>query len=117
VAGTGYAGAGGSAAQIADAIRNGEGVVVIHGVDHERNGTDDVSLPRGVSELDPGLPADAPTRRCAGSCADPASTTLTAAGSRARRVGRAVPACARRRARVAPGGAARSGTGRARPGA
>jgi hypothetical protein len=61
VAGTGYPGAEGlgTAAQIAEAIRDGEGVVVIHGIDHDGNGTYNVSDPEGVSELDPTLPAEA----------------------------------------------------------
>ena len=61
VAGTGYPGAEGlgTAAQIAEAIRDGEGVVVIHGIDYDGNGTYNVSDPEGVSELDPTLPAEA----------------------------------------------------------
>ena len=61
VAGTGYPGAEGlgTAAQIADAIRNGEGVVVIHGNDYDGNGTYNLSDPEGASELDPTLPAEA----------------------------------------------------------
>jgi len=61
VAGTGYPGAEGrgTAAQIAEAIRDGEGVVVIHGNDYDGNGTYNVSDPEGVSELDPALPAEA----------------------------------------------------------
>lgn len=58
VAGTGYTGAGGSAKQIADSIREGEGVVVIHGVDYNGNGIYDFEG-RGASELDPNLPAEA----------------------------------------------------------
>jgi len=55
VAGTGYTGGGGTAKQIADAIRDGEGVVVIHGADLNGNGTYD-----GVpSTLDPSLPREA----------------------------------------------------------
>ena len=38
VAGTGYSGGGGTAKQIADSIREGEGVLVIHGVDYNGNG-------------------------------------------------------------------------------
>jgi hypothetical protein len=60
VAGTGYPGAGGTgtAKQIADAIRAGEGVVVIHGVDYNHNGQYDFAS-AGASELDPSLPAEA----------------------------------------------------------
>ena len=55
VAGTGYTGGGGTAKQIADAIRDGEGVVVVHGADLNGNGTYD-----GVaSTLDPSLPREA----------------------------------------------------------
>ena len=61
VAGTGYPGADGTgtAKQIADAIRAGEGVLVIHGVDYDGNGTYNFSDPEGASELDPNLPAEA----------------------------------------------------------
>jgi hypothetical protein len=61
VAGTGYPGAEGTgtAKQIADAIRDGEGVLVIHGVDYDGNGTYNFSDPEGASELDPNLPAEA----------------------------------------------------------
>ncbi len=58
VAGTGYTGGGGTAKQIADAIRAGEGVVVIHGVDYNGNGIYDFDG-AGASELDPNLPAEA----------------------------------------------------------
>lgn len=60
VAGTGYPGAGGTgtAKEIADAIRDGEGVVVIHGVDYNHNGEYDFAS-AGASELDPSLPAEA----------------------------------------------------------
>ncbi|MEO7374540.1 MAG: hypothetical protein ABIW36_11680 [Terrimesophilobacter sp.] len=57
VAGTGFAGADGTAKQIADAIRAGEGVVVIHGIDYDGDGA--YSNSRGASELDPTLPAEA----------------------------------------------------------
>ncbi|MBT2594547.1 hypothetical protein [Arthrobacter sp. ISL-72] len=61
VAGTGYPGAGGlgTAKQIADSIREGEGVLVIHGLDYDGNGTYNVSNPEGASELNPNLPAEA----------------------------------------------------------
>ena len=60
VAGTGYPGAdgAGTAKQIADAIRDGEGVVVIHGVDYNGNGMYDFDS-AGASELDPNLPREA----------------------------------------------------------
>ena len=57
VAGTGYSGGGGTAKQIADAVRDGEGVLVIHGVDYNGNGIYDFGA--GASELDPSLPAEA----------------------------------------------------------
>ncbi len=56
VSGTGYTGGSGTAKQIADAIRDGEGVVVIHGVDHDGNGVYDGDA---RSELDPSLPREA----------------------------------------------------------
>jgi len=61
VAGTGYPGAGGlgTAKQIADSIREGEGVLVIHGVDYDGNGTYNFSDPEAASELNPNLPAEA----------------------------------------------------------
>ncbi|MBT2538470.1 hypothetical protein [Arthrobacter sp. ISL-69] len=63
VAGTGYPGAGGTgtgtAKQIAEAVRNGEGVLVIHGLDYDENGRYNFSNPEGASELDPSLPAEA----------------------------------------------------------
>jgi hypothetical protein len=59
VAGTGYNGGGGTAKQIADSVREGEGVVVIHGIDYDGNGTYNFSNPEGASELDPNLPAEA----------------------------------------------------------
>lgn len=60
VAGTGYPGAdgAGSAREIAEAIRAGEGVVVIHGIDYDGNGMYSLSE-EGASELDPALPAEA----------------------------------------------------------
>lgn len=56
---TGYDGPNGrgTAAEIAASIRDGEGVVVIHGVDYNGNGVYDFSA--GASELDPSLPAEA----------------------------------------------------------
>ncbi|TFB97440.1 hypothetical protein E3O42_15945 [Cryobacterium adonitolivorans] len=59
VAGTGYPGPNGTgtAKEIADSIRDGEGVVVIHGVDYNGNGSYDFGA--GESELDPTLPAEA----------------------------------------------------------
>ncbi|MFD3444392.1 hypothetical protein ACFDTO_07320 [Microbacteriaceae bacterium 4G12] len=61
VAGTGYPGADGTgtAKQIAEAVRDGEGVVVIHGQDYDGNGSYNFSNPEGASELDPTLPAEA----------------------------------------------------------
>ena len=60
VAGTGYSGPDGrgTAKEIADSIREGEGVVVIHGIDYNGNGMYDFS-DEGASELDPNLPAEA----------------------------------------------------------
>ena len=58
VAGTGYSGGGGTAKQIADSVRDGEGVLVIHGVDYNDNGIYDFEG-AGASELDPNLPAEA----------------------------------------------------------
>ncbi len=60
VAGTGYSGPDGrgTAKQIADSIRDGEGVVVIHGIDYNGSGMYDFS-DEGASELDPNLPAEA----------------------------------------------------------
>ncbi|MFC5932120.1 hypothetical protein [Cryobacterium melibiosiphilum] len=59
VAGTGYPGPDGTgtAKEIAESIREGEGVVVIHGIDYNGNGEYDFSA--GASELDPNLPAEA----------------------------------------------------------
>jgi Cu/Zn superoxide dismutase len=61
VAGTGYPGAGGlgTAKQIADSIKDGEGVLVIHGLDYDGNGTYNFSDPEGGSELRDDLPAEA----------------------------------------------------------
>ena len=59
VPGTGYTGGGGTAKQIAESIREGEGVLVIHGIDYDGNGKYNVSDPEGASELDPKLPAEA----------------------------------------------------------
>ena len=58
VSGTGYAGGGGTAKQIADSVREGEGVLVIHGIDYDGNGAYSLSS-EGASELDPSLPAEA----------------------------------------------------------
>lgn len=58
VAGTGYAGGDGTARQIAASIRDGEGVVVIHGLDYDDDGSYSLSA-EGASELDPSLPAEA----------------------------------------------------------
>ena len=58
VAGTGYAGGGGTAKQIADSIREGEGVVVIHGLDYDADDAYSFSA-EGASELDPAFPAEA----------------------------------------------------------
>ena len=60
VAGTGYPGADGTgtAREIADAIRAGEGVLVIHGIDYDGNGTYSFSE-EGASELNGSLPAEA----------------------------------------------------------
>ena len=59
VTGLGYSGPDGlgTSAQIAEAIRDGEGVIVIHGVDYNGNGVFDDEA--GMSELDPALPAEA----------------------------------------------------------
>jgi hypothetical protein len=57
VAGTGYSGGGGTAKQIADSVRAGEGVLVTHGVDYNGNGSYDFGA--GASELDSSLPAEA----------------------------------------------------------
>ncbi|MDJ0339039.1 hypothetical protein [Cryobacterium sp. PH31-O1] len=57
VAGTGEDNGNGTAADIAEAIRDGEGVVVIHGVDYNGNGEYDFEA--GASELDGNLPAEA----------------------------------------------------------
>ena len=58
VSGTGYAGGGGTAKQIADSVREGEGVLVIHGIDYDGSGGYSLSS-EGASELDPSLPAEA----------------------------------------------------------
>lgn len=58
VSGTGYQGGGGTAKQIAESVREGEGVVVIHGIDYDDSGTYSFSV-EGVSELNPDLPAEA----------------------------------------------------------
>lgn len=56
VSGTGYPGGTGTAKQIADSVREGEGIVVIHGVDYNGNGVYDGDE---MSELDPSLPREA----------------------------------------------------------
>jgi hypothetical protein len=43
---------------VARAIRNGEGGVVVHGVDYNKNGEDDFDS-AGASELDDAVPAEA----------------------------------------------------------
>jgi hypothetical protein len=58
VAGTGYGAGGGTAKQIADSVREGEGVVVIHGLDYDEDGAYSFSE-QGSSELDGSLPAEA----------------------------------------------------------
>lgn len=58
VAGTGYAGGGGTPKQIADAIRDGEGVIVIHGLDYDGDGQYSFGTV-GVSDLNSALPAEA----------------------------------------------------------
>ena len=60
VAGTGYGEAGGTgtAKQIADAVRDGEGVVVVHGVDYNDNGSYDFDS-AGASDLTAAAPAEA----------------------------------------------------------
>ena len=58
VAGTGYAGGGGTAKEIAESIRAGEGVIVIHGLDYDKDGMYSFSK-EGASELNPDLPAEA----------------------------------------------------------
>jgi hypothetical protein len=54
---TGYAG-GGTSAEIARSIREGEGVVVIHGLDYDGDGAYSLSE-EGPSELNGALPAEA----------------------------------------------------------
>ena len=58
VAGAGADGTTATAAEVAQAVRDGEGVVVIHGVDYDGNGAYSFS-PEGASELDASLPAEA----------------------------------------------------------
>jgi hypothetical protein len=58
VAGAGANGGAASGAEIAEAVKRGEGVVVIHGVDYDGNGMYSFSK-GGASELDPSLPAEA----------------------------------------------------------
>ncbi len=47
-----------SSAAVARAIRNGKGVIVIHGIDYNNNGEYDFAS-AGKSDLDPSLPAEA----------------------------------------------------------
>ena len=49
----------GTAKEIADAVREGKSVVVIHGIDYDGSKTYSFSQPQGASELDPSLPAEA----------------------------------------------------------
>jgi hypothetical protein len=58
VAGAGTGGGAASAKQIADAVRAGEGVLVIHGLDYDGDGTYSFSK-EGASELNGSLPAEA----------------------------------------------------------
>jgi len=58
VAGAGPTGGVGTAKEVAAAIRAGEGVVVIHGLDYDESGAYSFSK-EGASELDPALPAEA----------------------------------------------------------
>lgn len=56
-----------NSAKVAKSIRNGKGVIVIHGVDYNGNGEYDFSS--GRSDLDPSLPAEATAPRLAASSA------------------------------------------------
>ena len=58
VAGAGDAGGVETAKQVAEAIRAGKGVVVIHGQDYNDDGVYSLSA-EGASELDPAFPAEA----------------------------------------------------------
>ena len=58
VAGAGVAGGVGTAKDIAEAVRAGEGVLVIHGIDYNDDGVYSLSE-KGASELGPALPAEA----------------------------------------------------------
>ena len=58
VAGAGPTGGVGTAKEVAAAIRAGEGVVVIHGLDYNADGVYSFSN-EGASELNPALPAEA----------------------------------------------------------
>ncbi len=60
VSDTGYAG-GGTAREIATSVREGEGVVVVHGTDYDVEGgtSGSYDFAAGKSELDPSLPAEA----------------------------------------------------------
>lgn len=50
---------GSTAQQTAEAVRAGQGVLVIHGIDYDGNGVYNFSDPEGASELNPALPAEA----------------------------------------------------------
>jgi hypothetical protein len=58
VAGAGAGGTTATADELRAAIAAGEGVVVIHGIDYDGNGSYSLSK-EGASELDPSLPAEA----------------------------------------------------------
>lgn len=58
VEGAGDDGGVATSREIAKAVRDGEGVVVIHGIDYDGNGAYSLSK-EGASELDPKLPAEA----------------------------------------------------------
>ncbi len=70
VAGTGYSGGGGTAKQIADSIREGEGVLVIHGVDYNKNGVYDFDA-RSPASSTRTCPLRRPTPPCAVSSRSP----------------------------------------------
>jgi hypothetical protein len=62
-----------SAADIAAGIRNGQAVVVVHGVDDNGNRKYDMEG-AGASELDPSLPAEATDPAAAASCVAPGTS-------------------------------------------